>query len=129
MKAKGLMIGDLFKDYKDSIVRITSLEGCGELAGVENDFECNTFVTEYLNPIPLTPEILEKNDWSLIEGGEYYHHDGVPFVIDTEQIGGTNPDLYCSYNNYVALCINFVHELQHAFRLCGLIKLADNFQV
>ena len=73
-------------------------------------------------PIPLTPEILEKNGWikdgyfykaedgSYIQLGELFEHasfraekHGIPREIQT------SPHL-----------LKYIHQLQHALRLCGI---------
>jgi hypothetical protein len=70
-----------------------------------------------VKPIPLTPEILEKNG---------FVYNDIPFVNGWEQFGLT---LYRGGNGYlincgtnVSLIITAVHELQHALRLCGIDK-------
>lgn len=126
MKATELMIGDWvnykysapepWKPRKWQIVVFES--GFIELA--DPDTSCK--------PIPLTAEILEKNGFVFRENndtmcGEYYLHNQSTFAIKM-------------FNGYlVGMCMgedlefNYVHELQHALRLCGLEELADNFQI
>ena len=77
-----------------------------------------------IEPIPLTPEILEKNGWikdgyfykaedgSYIQLGELFEHasfraekHGIPREIQT------SPHL-----------LKYIHQLQHALRLCGIEK-------
>lgn len=68
-------------------------------------------------PIPITPEILEKNG---------FIYNELPFVQGWEQfgltltIGGNGFRINCGIN--VAMIIDSVHELQHALRLCGIDK-------
>lgn len=69
------------------------------------------------DPIPITPEILEKNG---------FRYNDEPFVQGWEQFGLT---LYRGGNGYrincgsnVALVIDSVHQLQQALRLCGIEK-------
>ena len=68
-------------------------------------------------PIPITPEILEKNG---------FIYNELPFVQGWEQfgltltIGGNGFRINCGIN--VAMIIDSVHELQHAIRLCGIDK-------
>lgn len=78
-----------------------------------------------VKPIELTPDILEKNkfiwtaygvihggeDITLVQSGDYWN-------VKPNQLSN---DIFCS--------IWYVHELQHALRLCGLETLADNFKV
>lgn len=66
-----------------------------------------------LHPVPLTPEILEKN--GMRNGYEAYYvsysqnDTSWYFVYDSDS---------CSLN----VLISNVHELQHALRLCGIDK-------
>ena len=74
-------------------------------------------------PIILTPEILEKNGWkhsnrlmiTRIDDNDFYW---------SKELGGI------LYKNQYNMCdCKYVHNLQHALRLCGFNKLADNFKV
>lgn len=109
--------------YCDDNHDVTDIIGCqgigksGEVTAVE--FE----------PIPLTAEILEANfgekeDHNCGEGYYFYGgNDGENCVVDGTLIIGRT-----SYDEYdLALPVRYVHELQHALRLCGLDELADNF--
>lgn len=73
-----------------------------------------------LEPIPLTPEILEMNGWW--DDMDMWQHEEVNFCI--EKWDGR---FQCYEINQIKL--DSVHELQHALRLCGLYELADNFKV
>lgn len=77
-----------------------------------------------IKPIPLTPEILEKNGFKYKEGeiGMYgveitpcYLRDDVPFEV------------FCDGEPFAIwfkepISIKYVHQLQHALRLCGIEK-------
>lgn len=99
----------------------------------------------YLQPIPLTPEILEKNN--LILGDNIISSDKTPFgeIFNSINIKNTliengqlqkeayqiyirNKELSIFEGRYICIRIAYVHELQHALRLCGLNELADNFK-
>lgn len=131
MDAKDIMLGDWLRlRYKhhetgEEIVKdfqVTQLRKmtCSTYAWSEEDG--NMGKVENLEPIPLTPEILEKNGnshnhlWFRIEGCHfslYKSPDGsysVEFFDDLEM---------CYFE---VLTIRFVHELQHALRLCGIDK-------
>ena len=98
MKATELMIGDWVKDkYKPIPHKVDSWA----------DFNSS----EDLSPIPLTSDILEKNE-NVKELG-YWDKETDVFRL------------------YAVPIVNLwdVHILQHALRLCGLDKLADNFKV
>ena len=125
MKATELMIGDLvcLKDdtnYElplkvDGIIEdVISLEGDGFLGGIDG----------LIRPIPLTPEILEKNGWKETEYCyEYRDYKNTIQCCLPDMIGRINgveiENFECEY----------VHQYQHLLRLCGLNELADNFKI
>ena len=84
-------------------------------------------------PIPLTPEILEKNGFEKAlqlsdiepfdtdeEGNKYYSYNKTLW-------GWWQPDnIFCIPANGLGwLNIKYVHELQHALRLCGIEKTIE----
>lgn len=82
-----------------------------------------------VKPIPLTKEILEKNGFTKVNSQRYDY--GYP---DTDCYVKVNPKKNMIHvNGRNANCNlydhSFIHELQHALRLCGLNELADNFKV
>ena len=82
-----------------------------------------------VKPIPLTPEILEKNGFIKVNSQRYDY--GYP---DTDCYVKVNPKKNMIHVNGRNANSNlyshsFVHELQRALRLCGLDELADNFKV
>ena len=104
MKAADLMIGDkvmvkVLSQIPDTYVLHT---------WTANDYSRDIQV----KPIPLTPEILEKNEW---------WYDEVSFCIEK----------WSGFQCYDidSIKLDSVHQLQHALRLCGLNDLADNFKV
>lgn len=131
MKASELMIGDWVisnKRGKSEIVKVVSIDGGTNCCWLDVDCFSGLVDCEDIEPIPLTAEILEKNGFVFREDddtiyGEYYLHNQSTFAIKM-------------FNGYlVGTCMgedlefNYVHELQHVLRLCGLDKLADNFKV
>lgn len=83
----------------------------------QNDISANR-----CNPIPLTADLLKKNGCTMIDKGDYgeWHikeNPNIPLWQHTEFVifGGIQ--------------IHFVHQFQHALRLCGLTDLADGFQI
>lgn len=133
MKATELMIGDLVC-LKDDIkcelplkidgvlTNDISLEGEGFLGGAEG----------LIRPIPITPEILEKNgfvfdcDFWTIANPRYNNVRMVRYCSIDEDATDAFLGHWAFDENYA---IDFVHELQHALRLCGLNEIADNFKV
>ena len=93
-------------------------------------------------PIPITSEILEKNGWiqckyetckSLYEyKGLHLRHTMIKrsngrWVANVDGIVEKFPDEYT--HSSLRINVFYVHELQHALRLCGLNELADNFKI
>lgn len=82
-------------------------------------------------PIPLTIEILERNgfiedddnDLFIYDNGNNYFVIGFCREIRTDEIV---EESFMSFGR--CKCV-YIHELQHALRLCGLNGLADNFKV
>ena len=133
MKVQELQIGDLV-DYRGKVIKVTSLYakgGSNEVGfGDREDIWVNGRV---LNPIPLTPEILEKNGFvndfyedetiadngaSITFQGYSYHGDGILLTYCNETIHATN-----DYTDaYIAIRGTSVSLLQHVMRLCGIDK-------
>lgn len=117
-----------------------------EIARDENmqwyiSFACSAtlFRAYEFEPISLTPEILEKNGFEMFKYDGWVHYyrifgnSAIPFVLHS-MIGGEmlsqEVDIFStSTDTNCGIEINYVHELQHALRLCGLNKLAENFKV
>ena len=142
MKATDLMIGDwvcLKDDIKSELplkvdgvlIDDISLEGEGFLGGVDG----------LIRPIPITPEILEKNEFHLELSSDkenvYSHFDeGDCTPIIFLSVGQEKWTLHVK-NYILKKCLDFTifhdtlygHELQHTVQLCELDELAENFKV
>ena len=126
MEAEELMIGDWvsWAGEHNLKVRGTAEEECW--FGL--DAVCDLIPNEELLPIPLTPEILEKNGFER-RGGISYHKSIAGLII-----AHWNDELcFLNYSKKnipsIMIPFHYVHELQHALRLCGLTELVDNFKV
>lgn len=127
MTIKELMVGDLLKANndvfwikKDMIVEITKIVGTKYFDEDEYVY-CRLFgyskyqgliICNDLDPIPLTEEILEKNFPNPTDGLSWFPEEG-----------GFNCHTYvpnCEINAFGLF--KYVHELQHALRLCGIEK-------
>ena len=139
MKANELMIGDKV------MVKV--------LSQIPDTYVLHTWTaTDYsrdiqVKPIPLTPEILEKNgfydrntqgyyaQWYYKRFGSYVCFDiAISLVykeIEVSKVCGAGTD--CEEEEYGSSIVFSndicVHTLQHALRLCGLDELADNFKI
>ena len=134
-----LMIGDILIAYHDDgetqhyfPVIVDGLDNNGTLVEGESYVSWKPLLKEddyeeyadELNPIPLTPEILEKNGWKLHPAQAYNKEAGM--FLDK---GCDGNSWWWQFGNIPICPINYVHELQHCLRLCGLNDLADNFKV
>lgn len=122
MKAKELMIGDwaYIKEYpmRAEAKRVTASHFTQSLCESE--------------PIPLTDWILKKNGWNTkLDNGGF----SPQYICDNDNICVTIDaihhclDIRIDDINYDMPRPKYVHELQHALRLCGLNELADNFKL
>lgn len=125
---KELMIGDYLYWGKDKIVKVQLLRKYGDNFGVDvvyndsvNLYFCTdnddiySYNIDELKPIPLTIDILEKNGFT-----------------KESRIGNGKPLEYCVLvdglwidirgESYFEGKLEYVHQLQHALRLCGVEK-------
>lgn len=121
MKAQDLMIGDwVIIDHP------TIGKQAERVIHVEEDciMTNETFTTLFeVDPVPLTAEILEKNFAKrLFFDGEF---EGYSYVTDGMQIDQLADSVFvwiCPGTINGILSLRYVHELQHALRLCGIEK-------
>lgn len=85
-----------------------------------------------LIPIQLTAEILEKNGFKAPIFNSILNPERLQFALPTNEfipskfITRNLSDNFFMMNDFIQ--IRYVHELQHALRLCGLDELADNLK-
>lgn len=135
MKETDLMIGDwvFINNTPHKIQAIDSIDdeilADDELYYVGED-RCHS--EDKIEGIPITPEILEKNgfvfdsDFWTIANPRYNNVRMVRYCSIDEEATDAFLGHWAFDENYA---IDYVHELQHALRLCGLNELADNFKV
>lgn len=144
MKANELMKGDK--------VAVRSNDGCDlhvmtvsevKEEGISSGKHLVFFAYDEIEPIPITTEILEKNSFQRPEEERGFSEPFIVYVNDDYRLSikiypkgriDRYHHLYIGIGDYgddpfISLYINYVHELQHALRLCGLNKLANNFKV
>lgn len=115
MKANELMIGDWVRTEAGALI----------VAGVGPKIYCRandgnpTHLWEVtsIEPIPLTAEILEKNGFRVRSSWAEYEDDDC-----TIELFGANISIKNGRGPWVRGKWSFVHELQHALRLCGIDK-------
>lgn len=126
MKANELMIGDYLKTiFTQKIVKVKEIkQSC--IYTEDNGYEYNE-----IEPIPLTPDILEKNGFAIkkkwaqignfgdsplimwhFEDDVFLHDFKHELEIHQNDTGKVHLHIPCEY----------VHELQHALRLCKIDK-------
>ena len=161
MRAEELQIGDLLRVNRDglcikkgTVVTVQGIDGNNNfpekrLYGVADcrpldasQFQGGIWL-DYLDPIPLAPEILEKNGFHETESNKYFptprwvfiqdgSRDGVIIEITFYQkpVNGVNvltkvhtqSSKDSGVNKLHSCDIETIHELQHALRLCGIDK-------
>lgn len=118
---KDLMLGDLI--YQERA------EGKVVVKMLPHWFNPPYEFSDVFSPIPLTPEILEKNGFVKINSqrydfGEYESNCFIKVNPKRGWIHVNGKNANCNLYSH-----KYVHELQHALRLCGLTELADSFKV
>lgn len=115
--------GDLVYNHKGEVVRITSsyLKG-NRLFYYKTDKigeSTGCILEEALKPVPLTPEILEKNGWEKEKYGLVYYKkvsETLYFRLIGKSYGWT---LRCGNQNLIEK-VEFIHQLQHLLFGLGL---------
>lgn len=133
MKANELMFGDwVFCDGQPTpskvVIQTVSIDG----VWFEGDKFEGSASFDHIFPIPITTEILEKNGFDIQYQGGMRFDVWCSFGPDSEgdieiefrgqepihlKIDGTYKGVY-----YTSANMKYVHELQHALRLCGIEK-------
>ena len=127
MKASEIMVGDLLKYTTPSYIQVASITR--KKIGYHtksNEPRLHYVRLCEVNPISLTPEILEKNGFVLDDEWYIYTEQGIniavafrddnKFVYDLSILTGSGSmDIHAKY----------VHELQHAMRMCNINKTIE----
>lgn len=130
MKTNELQVGSWVMHENGTPMQVTKLRG--------NDFACGTSYWSYNNiyhPIPITPELLEKNGFEREElelPHNYYSGIGDRVILnDNRDYMNSNnkwsvhvdDEDYCT----IAICeLTYLHELQALLRIC---KIEHEWQV
>jgi len=116
MKAKDLMVGD-YVYRPDCYTKVKEVRENGIL---ELDYLRSLIGFNELEPIPLTPDILEKNDFRGDESGRWELLDR--FTEDKLIILYEIANGFTLSTEGLDIGIQYVHELQHLFSLFGMDK-------
>lgn len=139
MKANELMIGDWVygctdpyetdRDKKKYPVKVIRIDADGDtMTEGENPFT-EPYEDEWWNlePIPLTPEILEKNGF--VQNPRSKSRRSHQICTDSVYISWWRGRLNILFKPFIGHSANhvnvdgkYVHELQHALRICGIEK-------
>lgn len=131
MKVNEIMVGDLFS-FNGNKYKIEDIYKRGAIhvedypEGGRAEF-ITDFILEELQPIPLTDEILEKNGWELCDdNAKFFPGTWVGSILLRKEEGGFRILAVSDYDdedtNDTPFIIRYVHELQHAMRMCGINK-------
>ena len=121
MKANDLMLGDWVssRGKKEKVTSIYDGFICTDSFEDSHDY--------FFEPIPLTAEILMANGF---KKGSYvggYYSELSPFRVYCD--GKDECSFSTLFDDEIHFTCSYVHQLQHALRLCGVPDLADNFKV
>lgn len=130
MEAKDLMIGDCLRyktDFPDKvlqgkIVKVVGINGRVSVRTIDDDVYHDREHSDWLEPIPIAPKILEKNGFGklITYGTEKWIYGDIRMNIYSSGCWRFCADTKRNENSVIY--IHFVHELQHALRLCGIEK-------
>lgn len=134
MKATDLIVDDIVSLFdEDGCVVPTKIKEIWDetvIASIDNDDVYDELDYEGIMPIPLTGDILAKNGFAW-DGTrmqwELEVNDEVITINFGRKIDEEADNYLFVWIANIAKPIHYVHELQHALRLVGLDKLADNF--
>lgn len=121
MEINELMVGD-WVSYK---------KVCSRIASADFDLNNRTWMQE-IEPIPLTTEMLEKNgweecNWDTDDDVQYGYDYGLFYFtwwrnVELLSCYFEDKNAGLSYEMISEMPIKYVHQLQHALRLCGIDK-------
>ncbi len=119
MKANELMLGD-WVECSNAHVRVEGL--ASSTIQVKKERFMYAATEGQINPIPLTKEILERNGLDLQFGPTWFPEDENGELeitwFETYKIARWT----INGNEYWIKNLRYVHELQHAIKLCGFEK-------
>ena len=120
IKISELSIGDWVRHtFYEENLQIKRIDGESERMLVEKGLMSVSCHLDHFEPIPLTPEILEKNGFEIVDESADFQLYGSPECSIFFTKGTVRYRLETPQASVV--CWN-VHQLQHALRLAGVEK-------
>lgn len=124
MDYTNLMVGDWLrfrndypqKELQGKIAKVRGINGRVDVRTLDGEYR-NSEHPNWLEPIPITPEILADNGWEIVSASlasEIWWLDAEETEIKLEEFGNGK------YYYREELDILYVHELQHLLKLCGI---------
>ena len=120
MEAKDLMIND-WVSVSGTPMRIAAL-GTVRAGFLDGNGEMFFHGYDSIKPIPLTAEILEKNKYDYNDSLCEWATDSFCIEFGHVLSNEGQPDHFFIWVSNCEVELNYVHELQHAIRLCGIKK-------
>lgn len=122
MRADQLMIGDWVQHQEGACI-VTGIVGDGIY--FKDSISRGAISFDRIEPIPLTKEILEKNGFNLTDVKEFARLDFpegkfVMRAMYDKDSGKQKGWGFFAFN--VLSIVDYVHELQHALKICGIDK-------
>ena len=138
MKKINLQIGDyvfiksLYGGYHTTLIKVAAVHQ-GKVGYHKVPNKLNWVRIGLLEPIPLTPEILEKIGFKHCvteeDGDSFDNREGDLYYCLNRTADGYMSCIDATHSFTISGLIKYVHELQHILRLCGIDKLADNLKM
>ena len=125
MDYTNLMVGDWVrfrgdypqKEQQGKIAKVRGVKGRVDVRTLDGEYH-NSEHPDWLEPIPITPEILADNGWEIISASQAYER----WWFGAEETEIALDAIYGKYYYCEELDIMYVHELQHLLKLCGIKK-------
>ena len=131
MKATDLMIGDYIQSFGEphKIIGIRTDTPYPYIKTNMSDTWYEWGMKDLADGIPLTPDILEKNFGKPYPRGGFHNYrmekdETIAFVIEDRRVSAApdNRVVFCRLPGTYICDVNYVHELQHALKLCRIEK-------
>lgn len=138
MKATELMIGD-WAIFNGNPLKVQAIDSRDSEIVAEDGIFCTeesrwAYTADKVEGVPLTPEILEKNGFCFVKSSDRDSVWNGWWIYKDLELGTCclnredNWPCYINITDSNVPC-EYVHQVQHALRLCGLNEVADNFKI